>query len=93
MSEQVLTKIELMVIALARGDPPSSLVQRRGFVRQIFGDCAPRPLAAPRLEALRRYAILRRVHGPALAEAEHGRLRDAGFGDLQMIAIHDLINA
>jgi hypothetical protein len=93
MSDQVLTNIELMVIALARGDPPSSLVQRRGFVRQIFGDRVPRPLAAPRLEALRRYAILCRVHGAPLAEAEHGRLREVGFADRQMIEINNLISA
>ena len=79
MSDQVLTSLELAVIALARPDPPSSLVQRRGLVRQIFGGRACQPLASPRLEALRRYAILGRVHGIALAGAERGRLREAGF--------------
>lgn len=78
MSDQVLTNIELVVIGLARADPASSCVPRRSFVRQIFGGHVHQPLASPRLEALRCYAILRRVHGAALAETEQVKLRLAG---------------
>lgn len=84
MPDQLLTRIELAVITLARGEPASSLVRRRGLVRRIFGNSAPQPLASPRLEALRLYAILRRVHRAALPEVEHVRLSEAGFDDPQI---------
>lgn len=91
MSDQALTIIERVVIALAQRDPPSSLVPRRHIVRQIFGDGTCPALAAPRLEALRRYAILRRVHGTALARLERDQLLAAGFDDLQLSKIDRLI--
>lgn len=93
MPDQVLTSIELVVIALARDDPPSSLVQRRGLVRQMFGRRVRHSLAAPRLEALRRYAILRRVHDVAFDGVERERLRAIGFDDSQIGAIDRLICA
>ncbi|MBC3941099.1 MipA/OmpV family protein [Sphingomonas albertensis] len=92
MSDQALTNIELVVIGLARADPVSSCVPRRSLVRRIFGGHVHQPLAAPRLEALRRYAILRRVHGAALAEAEHVKLRLAGFDDPQISEINRLVS-
>jgi len=93
MSDPVLTDIELVVIALARSDPLSSLTRRRSLVRQIFGDNVRQELASPRLEALRRYAILRRVHGTTLPETERGRLRESGFDDPQTNEIDRLIAA
>lgn len=93
MSDHVLTSIERLVIELAQDEPPSSLVEHRSIARRIFGGRDPQPLAASRLEVLRRYAILRRVHGRALAEAEHRRLGEAGFDDRQVKEIDRLIRA
>lgn len=93
MSDQVLTSIELLVIELAQNEPPSSLVQPRSLVRRIFGGREPQPLGASRLEALRRYAILRRVRGARLTAIERTRLGEAGFDAPQIEEIDRLICA
>lgn len=92
MSEQ-LTPLERAVIALSCKDPISSLRpggRRRGWIMGL--PTGPLPLANPRLEALRRYAILRRVHGAAKIEAERERLREAGFGHEQIEEVDDLVD-
>ncbi|PZU46066.1 MAG: hypothetical protein DI568_12645 [Sphingomonas sp.] len=77
---QNLTPLEMRVIAMSRGDLPGSLARQSRLFRWIRGQRTdPLPLADPRLEALRRYAILYRMHGKALDERESRRLRDAGF--------------
>lgn len=77
-----LTPLERAVIALAHNDPASSLKRQDRAARWLRGPSfAPLPLADPRLEALRRYAILRRVHGGALAKQEREQLCNAGFAE------------
>jgi len=49
------------------------------------------PLASPRLEALRRYAVLRRLHGVRMADAEREALAAAGYVPDQIAAIDRLI--
>jgi hypothetical protein len=92
MSEE-LTPLERAVIALSCTDPVSSLRpngRRRGW---FFGlPTGPLPLANPRLEALRRYAILRRVRGTARIAAERERLHEAGFDNQKIEAIDDLVD-
>lgn len=92
MSEE-LTPLERAVVALSCKDPVSSLRlnrRRRGWILGL--PTGPLPLANPRLEALRRYAILRRVHGAARVEAERKRLHEAGFDDPKIEAIDDLVD-
>lgn len=77
-----LTKLERLVIHIARSDGIDSLAQpERGnrFTRWLFRADRPNPLADPRLEALRRYAVLLRLHGDAMPADEARRLLDAGF--------------
>src|SRR5687768_385210 len=61
------TPIERSVIALARIENPSSARPRKVLSRLgeiLFGISPSKPLANPRLEALRRFAILARAsHG------------------------------
>lgn len=93
MSDQALTSIELVVIALARDDAFASLGQRRGPVRQMFGRRVRQSLAAPRLEALRRTAIPRRVHDLAFDGVERERLRAIGVEDPQISEIDHVMCA
>jgi outer membrane protein len=86
-----LTNIDLAVIALSRRDPSSSLKSQRRLVLRLFGAQAHPPLASPRLEALRRYAIMRRLHGARLAGDEHERLLGAGYDARQIEMIDHLV--
>ena len=61
--------------------------------RAIFGLRPPVRLAAARLEALRRYALLYRLEGAALPLDEDMRLREAGFSDRQAEAARALVDA
>jgi len=92
MSEE-LTPLERAVVALSRQDPVSSLRSRsrkRGWILGL--PTGPLPLANPRLEALRRYAILCRVRGATRVEDERARLGEAGFGPRKIEEIDDLVD-
>lgn len=92
MSEE-LTPLERAVIALSCKDPVSSLrpiSRKRGWILGL--PTGPLPLANPRLEALRRYAILRRVRGADRLEAERERLHQAGFDSPKIEEIDDLVD-
>ncbi len=92
MSEK-LTPLERAVIALSRQDPVSSLrsgSRKRGWILGL--PTAPPPLANPRLEALRRYAILRRLHGQDRVEAEREQLGKMDFSDEQIEEVGDLVD-
>jgi len=74
--------IERSVIALAAHDTqwsvrPRSLIVR--FVEALFGFHPANPLADPRLEALRRFAVLARIARGALPAAEIDAFIAAGF--------------
>ena len=79
-----LSALERIVIALSHRDPASSLERRRGLFARLFVARTGPPLADPRLEALRRYAILFRLQGSALAEIERERFCAAGY-DMRQI--------
>ncbi|MCJ8157605.1 hypothetical protein [Sphingomonas sp. LaA6.9] len=78
--------LELRVIALSKSEGPSSLEppSRLGaFLETLFAIKRPNPLADPRLEALRRFAILARSVGDRLADAEVNAFLRAGFDRVQ----------
>lgn len=91
VSSTTLTTIEMTVIALSRGDRASSLTRQNALCRLMLGQRPNLRLANPRLEALRRYAVLLRLHGSALCIAERERLCDAGFDDWQIGEIGRLV--
>jgi hypothetical protein len=77
-----LSREERQIVLLSRRDATATLrtpgpVARA--VRLLFGLQSANRLANPRLEALRRFAVLRRVLGDALPETEFGQLVDAGY--------------
>lgn len=76
-----LSALEWSVVAIAWGDRLSSL-RRPGWFAQliggVFGGHNPR-LADPRLEALRRMAVLTWHHGYAVPSQEVRAFRDAGY--------------
>lgn len=79
-TSEAISQLERQVIALSRSDPVSSLRQAGRLSRWIFGRNVDfPPLADPKLEALRRYAILRRVYGERLDVEEVEKFQNAGF--------------
>ncbi|MBB3957519.1 hypothetical protein [Novosphingobium sediminicola] len=89
-----LTKLERLAIHIARSDGIDSLAQpERGnrFTRWLFRADRPNPLADPRLEALRRYAVLLRLRGDAMPADETRRLLDAGFARETLNEVHHLV--
>lgn len=87
-----LTPLEKQVIAVSLGDPRSSLMPRSNVFLWFFGHrVTSLPLANPRLEALRRYAILSRTSKQSLPQDECDRLCHAGYDARQKEAIDRLI--
>lgn len=74
--------LEWQVVQLARIDGRATL-RAPGRVamvlRWLLGGKPANGLADPRLEALRRYAVMLRLRGGALPQAETDRLLHAGF--------------
>lgn len=82
-ADDKLTAIERTTIALSLGDPiasvkPQGRYARSGLAILLFGPRRTFVLANPRLEALRRYAILFRHADPEAAAAAEA-LREAGY--------------
>ncbi len=74
--------LEWAVIALAERDPPSSLAVPGRLslaMGSLFGTTPNPRLADPRLEGLRRFAVLAWQQGYALPSAEFAAFRAAGF--------------
>ncbi|WP_223178435.1 TetR/AcrR family transcriptional regulator C-terminal domain-containing protein, partial [Sphingobium scionense] len=93
--ESRLSRLETAVLALAEADGPSSLFEPskvRRWYRVVTGTRLPNRLANPRLEALRRFAILARV-GLASDADERVRIRRAGFDTEQINEIADRASA
>ena len=87
-----LTALEEQVVAVSLGDPLSSLMVRSNIFLWFVGHRSRSlPLANPRLEALRRYAILSRTSNQALPQDECDRLVLAGYDAQQKEAIDLLI--
>lgn len=76
------TALELQTIALARKDGAWSIRPKDRLVRlveRVFGFRQANKLANPRLEALRRFAIVSRLSRGRPADAEIERFLEAGF--------------
>lgn len=76
------TAREWQVIAIARADGLSSLREEtplKSFLRHVFGFERQHPLANPRLEALRRIAVLSWHHGYTIAGSELNAFVEAGY--------------
>ena len=74
--------LEWSVVMLARHDRPSSLREPGRVAKwlgRIFGDVVNRRLADPRLEALRRMAVLTWHHSYSVPKAELKAFFAAGF--------------
>lgn len=90
----VLNRLERLTIHIARNDGIDSLSQgERGnrFTRWLFRADQPNPLADPRLEALRRYAVLLRLYGDAIPAEETRLLFNAGFSAAMLPQIRRLV--
>ena len=77
-----LSGLEWSVVALARRDPLGSLSQPGRIATamgRLFGTGSNPRLADPRLEALRRLAVLAWRHGYVLPNSELKRFLAAGF--------------
>ena len=75
--------LEWSVVMLARHDRPSSLREPGSVAKwlgRIFGEAFNRRLADPRLEALRRMAVLTWHHSYSVPKAELKAFFAAGFG-------------
>ncbi len=87
--DDMLTTLEWSVVRLARNDSRRSLRapgRWSGLIRLLFGETNPR-LADPRLEALRRLAVLVWHDGPLVCVDDSRALLDAGFTAAQLHAI------
>ncbi len=91
MRNETLTSLEITVLALACRDPLSSILPRKRFALYPLGPRPHSPLANPRLEALRRFVILYRLHGRELPAAERARIRAAGYDPRQIAAIEKFL--
>lgn len=81
-TEPVFTPLELSVVALAARDTAWSVRPRTRFVRiveALFGIRRSNPLANPRLEALRRFAVIVRSMRGRLPASELEAFLAAGF--------------
>jgi hypothetical protein len=85
---------EWMVIALARGDTAASLEEPGKFRRTLeafFKIRRANRLADPRLEALRRMAVLLRIGGGNTSADERAGFFSAGFSRAHLGALAGLV--
>ncbi|MDH7640924.1 hypothetical protein [Sphingomonas oryzagri] len=91
-----LARVERDVLLASRRDRVSSL---RGnsppsrWIARLFGIEPANRLADPRLEALRRFAVLLRRRGDRLPATEQTRIVAAGFTPLQVAEVRRLLQA
>ena len=88
-----LGAIERQVVLLSRSDTAASLAARTTVSRisaMLFGIGAPQRLADPRLEALRRYAVMYRLNGDDAAETDAARA--AGYSDGELAQARGLLD-
>ena len=89
-----LSMLERQVIQLARTDGRWSLAGSGRFqsvLATVLGLERPNPLADPRLEALRRYAVTLRLSAGRLPRADDDRLIAFGFSSAAITDIRRLV--
>lgn len=92
----MLSELERSVIALARRDGPSTLRQPGLLSRMlewVFGIKASTQLADPKLEALRRIAVLSWRRGYSVPSAEVRAFLSAGYSPAEYELVVDGIGA
>lgn len=93
---QPISTLERRTIELSLRDARSSIDEptrmRRALARLLSPPRQTR-LADPRLEALRRFAVLYRLHGSAMRTEEVDRLLTAGFAATQAVAFERQIDS
>ncbi len=91
-----LTSLEWLIVALAQRDPLSS-IEKPGRIAMmlgaLFGDRPNPQLADPRLEALRRFAVLVRNLRDRLPGEETARFLAAGFSSAQARLVRHAVAA
>lgn len=87
-ADAALSPIEARVVELALADGPSTLATARWqrTLAAMLGQRPAKPLASPRLEALRRFVVLIR-HAPAAAAEEVAKLLGLGFSVEQLCTV------
>jgi hypothetical protein len=91
-----LTAHEQGVVAISLFDHRSSIEPPTGlawWLGHLFGFRPVNQLADRKLEALRRYCIMRRLCQGALPPAEDDRIRTAGYSDAALDEIGKLLAA
>jgi hypothetical protein len=94
-SAPLLQRIERDVLLASRHDRPSSLERTSllgRWIARLFGFETSNRLADPRLEALRRFAVLLRRRGDRLPRCEEARIAAAGFTPTQVSEIRRLVD-
>ena len=89
----LFTPAERAVIAVARIDGASSVRPRTLLTRlaaALFGVAPPNPLADPRLEALRRFAVLARLAKGHPSRADTDAFLAAGFAPRAALILSNL---
>jgi hypothetical protein len=94
-AEAVLSPLELRTLQLSQADGRGSLraprrVERLGAM--LFGSRRVPGLANPRLEALRRFAILYRLEGAAIDAGEAARAEAAGFSAAALDRVRRIVD-
>jgi len=90
-----LDPLERQIVLLSRGDGVRSVQSRRRYdwvLNLIYGFNSARSLADQKLEALRRYAVLRRLHGDHMAPEEVDQVRAAGFAPSKLANLHRMVD-
>ena len=90
--DAALSPIEARVVELALADGPATLATARWqrTLAAMLGQRPAKPLASPRLEALRRFVVLIR-HAPAAAAEEVAKLLGLGFSAEQLCAVRQRV--
>jgi hypothetical protein len=94
-AEAALTALELRTLQLSQADGRASLRAPRRIERlgaMLFGSRRVSGLANPRLEALRRFAILYRLEGAALDMAETARAEAAGLSAAMLDGVRRIVD-
>lgn len=95
-AEAILSPLELRTLQLSHADGRASLRAPRRIERlgaMLFGSRRMSGLANPRLEALRRFAILYRLEGAAIDVAETARAEAAGFSAAALERVRRIVDS
>jgi hypothetical protein len=90
----LFAEVEQTVIQLSRNDPLTSIVEPhpvRRFLNRMFSTRRPTPLAAPRLEALRRICVALRARRGNILPQEEARFFAAGYTPVHLCRLRLVI--